>query len=77
MKKLIYIAACAGAVTFSSCADNFLDLEPLDAKTDLVYFQTAEQFNEYALGLYNQLIGWQCRYDGILSQMDWASGLST
>ena len=26
MKKLIYIAACAGAVAFSSCADNFLDL---------------------------------------------------
>lgn len=77
MKKLIYIAACAGAVAFSSCTDNFLDLEPLDAKTDLVYFQTAEQFNEYALGLYNQLIGWQCRYDGIFDHMDCASDLST
>lgn len=38
MKKLTYIAACACIWGFSSCADTFLDLEPLDTKTDVVYF---------------------------------------
>lgn len=77
MKKILYIAACAGVMGFSSCADTFLDLEPLDAKTDLVYFQTPEQFREYATGLYGQLLGWQCRYDGIFDHMDVSSDLST
>lgn len=57
MKKLTYIAACACIWGFSSCADMFLDLEPLDTKTDVVYFQTPEHFREYATGLYGQLLG--------------------
>ena len=56
MKKLTYIAACACIWGFSSCADMFLDLEPLDTKTDVVYFQTPEHFREYATGLYGQLL---------------------
>ena len=56
MKKLTYIAACACIWGFSSCADMFLDLEPLDTKTDVVYFQTPEHFREYASGLYGQLL---------------------
>lgn len=77
MKKLIYIATCVCAMNLSSCADAFLDLEPLDTKTDLVYFKTPEHFKEYATGLYNQLIGWQCRYGSIFDHMDCSSDLST
>ncbi|MCS2999570.1 RagB/SusD family nutrient uptake outer membrane protein [Bacteroides thetaiotaomicron] len=40
MKKIIYIIACACMMGFSSCADTFLDLEPLDSRTDQVYFKT-------------------------------------
>ena len=64
MKKLTYIAACACIWGFSSCADTFLDLEPLDTKTDVVYFQTPEHFRE-------------SRYGSIFDHMDCSSDLST
>lgn len=73
MKKLIYIIACSCTVGLSSCADTFLNLEPLDTKTDLVYFQTPEHFREYATGLYGQLAGWSTAFDN----MDISSDLST
>lgn len=39
MKNVIYIAACASLIGLSSCQDIFIDLEPLDTKTELVYFK--------------------------------------
>ena len=49
MKKITnYILICTCALGFSSCVNTFLDLEPLDAKTDVIYF------SEYANGLYGQ-----------------------
>ena len=60
MKKITnYILICTCALGFSSCVNTFLDLEPLDAKTDVIYFKTPEHFREYANGLYGQLLGWQ------------------
>ena len=39
MKKITnYILICTCALGFSSCVNTFLDLEPLDAKTDVIYF---------------------------------------
>lgn len=78
MKKIkTYILTCACALGLSSCADMFLDLEPLDAKTDLIYFKTPQHFREYANGLYGQLLGWQSPYGSIFDHMDAASDLST
>ena len=58
MKKITnYILICTCALGFSSCVNTFLDLEPLDAKTDVIYFKTPEHFREYANGLYGQFIG--------------------
>lgn len=76
-KKILYIAACAGMMGMASCQDTFLDLEPLDSKTDVVYFKTPAQFEEYSLGLYNQLLGWQCRYGSIWEHFDCSTDLST
>ena len=76
-KKTLYITALAGLMGMVSCQDTFLNLEPLDSKTDVVYFQTPEQFGEYSLGLYNQLIGWQCRYGSIWEHFDCSTDLST
>lgn len=57
MKKITnYILICTCALGFSSCVNTFLDLEPLDAKTDVIYFKTPEHFREYANGLYGQLL---------------------
>ena len=39
MKKITYILACACMMGLTSCADTFLDLEPLDSRTDAVYFK--------------------------------------
>lgn len=40
MKKITnYILICTCALGFSSCVNTFLDLEPLDAKTDVIYFK--------------------------------------
>ena len=49
--------ALAGTMGLTSCADMFLDLDPLDSKTDVAYFKTAQHFKEYATGLYGQLQG--------------------
>ena len=77
MKKIIYTIACGILLGLSSCADTFLDLDPLDTRTDVVYFKKAADFNEYALGFYGQLLGWQSRYGSIYSFMDCSSDLST
>ena len=74
MKKNIYILACACILGFSSCADAFLDLEPLDAKTDQVYFLNPTHFREYANGFYSQLFGWR---SGLTGHMDLQSDLIT
>ena len=45
MKKITYILACACMMGLTSCADTFLDLEPLDSRTDAVYFKKPEHGN--------------------------------
>lgn len=75
MKKITYILACVGLLGLSSCQGTFLDLDPLDAKTDAVYFKTPEHFREYANGFYGQLIGWQSKYGSIFEHMDCSSDL--
>lgn len=74
MKKITYILACACLMGLSSCEGTFLDLEPLDAKTDLVYFKTPQHFCEYANGMYAQLVGWR---SSIFDRMDIQSDLIT
>lgn len=74
MKKIIYIIACACMMGFSSCADTFLDLEPLDSRTDQVYFKTPTHFREFSNGFYSQLFGWR---SGITGHMDLQSDLVT
>lgn len=74
MKKIIYILACSCLLGLNACQNTFLDLDPLDSKTDAVYFKTPEHFREYANGLYSQLLGWR---SGILDHMDIQSDLIT
>lgn len=77
MKKIIYTITLSFILGLSACQDMFLDLDPLDQKTDVVYFKTPSHFKEYTTGLYGQLIGWQSRYGNIYSHMDAATDLST
>ena len=74
MKKITYILACACMMGLSSCEGTFLDLDPLDVKTDLVYFKTPRHFREYANGMYGQLVGWR---SSIFDRMDIQSDLIT
>lgn len=74
MKKITYILACACMIGFSSCESAFLDLDPLDARTDVVYFKTPQHFREYANSFYSQLLGWR---SGIFDHMDIQSDLIT
>ena len=44
MKRIIYIAQlCTLAFGLSACSDWFLDKEPQDERTDVVYFKKASQ----------------------------------
>ena len=36
MKKIIYILACSCLLGLNACQDSFLNLDPLDSKTDAV-----------------------------------------
>lgn len=76
MKKIIYTMTLGMLLGFSSCVDTFLDLEPLDVRTDVVYFQKASDFKEYANGFYGQLLGWGSPYGSIYEFMDNSSDLS-
>lgn len=77
MKKIIYIAQlCTLAFGLSACSDWFLDKEPQDERTDVVYFKKASQFKEYTAGFYGQLQGWGSPYGGYAAFMDVATDLS-
>lgn len=39
MKKILYTITCGLLFGMSSCQDIFLDLDPLDTRTDAVYFK--------------------------------------
>ena len=78
MRKL-YITILSGLLLgLSSCADMFLDLEPQDQRTDVVYFKKPADFKEYATGFYNQLLGWRTPYGkySIYEFMDSSSDLA-
>lgn len=79
MKK-IYVSLLAGLMLgFTSCADTFLDLEPLDQRTDVIYFGKAADFKDYASSFYGQLLGWRTPYGSfsIYNYMDSSSDLSS
>ena len=77
MKRVIYIAQlCALAFGLSACSDWFLDKEPQDERTDVVYFKTPTHFKEYTAALYGQLQGWGSPYGGYAAYMDVSSDLS-
>ena len=77
MKKILYTALLfILTFGFSSCSDWFLDKEPQDERTDVVYFKTASQFKEYATSFYGQLQGWGSPYGGYSAFMDVATDLS-
>ena len=51
MKKIVYIAQlCVLTFGLSACSDWFLDKEPQDERTDVVYFKTPSHFKEYTAG---------------------------
>ncbi len=71
-KQYIYTLCCLAGLGLASCQDTFLDLKPLDSKTDVVYFQRASDFQEYANQFYGQLPGWP----GAYGNFDCSSDLS-
>ncbi|HWK05036.1 MAG TPA: RagB/SusD family nutrient uptake outer membrane protein [Puia sp.] len=79
MNKIIYIILVGGLLLgASSCQKTFLNLNPQDTFTDVVYFKQPSDFKTYTTGFYSQLMGWNCPYsDGIYNYMDLASDLST
>lgn len=77
MKKIVYIAQlCVLTFGLSACSDWFLDKEPQDERTDVVYFKTPSHFKEYTAGFYGQLQGWGSPYGGYSAYMDVATDLS-
>lgn len=77
--KHIFIALLLGSASLAmtSCESAFLDLEPLDSKTDVVYFKRASDFQEYTNSYYGYLQGWSGRYGSIYDYFDCSSDLST
>ena len=62
MKKK-YISIFAGLMLgLTSCVNTFLDLDPLDQRTDVIYFKKAEDFKNYSASFYGQLLGWRTPY---------------
>lgn len=78
MKKLNIFILSGLALLSTSCGDLFLDLEPQDQKTDIVFFKKAEDFKQYTVNFYtSQLLGWHSPYGSykIYNFMDSSSDL--
>lgn len=76
MKRIKYIfGSILMSIGLTGCIDTFLDLEPLDQRTDVVFFKKASDFEQYSAGFYGQLIGWSCPYGSIYEYMDVSSDL--
>ncbi len=77
MKRKTIFTLLAAALLTTSCENMFLDLEPLDQETDVVYFHKASDFKAYSTSFYNsQLLGWNSIYRSAYSYFDGASDLS-
>ncbi len=76
MKRILYTMTLSMLLGLSSCADTFLDLNPMDTRTDVVYFKKAADFKEYANGFYGQLLGWKSSYGSVYEFMDNSSDLA-
>lgn len=61
MKKIIYIIVPCLMVFFTSCEDEFIDLDPPASITDQVYYTEAEHFLTGSNQFYTDLMTW--RYD--------------
>ena len=78
MKKLNIFILSGLALLSTSCGDLFLDLEPQDQKTDIVFFKKAEDFKQYTVNFYTgQLLGWHSPYGSysVYNFMDSSSDL--
>ena len=78
--RRLYITILSGLLLgLSSCSDIFLDLDPQDQRTDVVYFKKASDFKEYTTGFYGQLLGWRTPYGkySIYNFMDASSDLAS
>ena len=58
MNKFLY-ALLLGAMTTTSCIDDFLNLKPLDSETEAIFFQNLEQFQMAADKLHTDIYAWQ------------------
>lgn len=79
MKKFYIMALSAATLlSMSGCVDTFLDLNPQDQKTDVVYFNKPSDFKEYTAGIYGQLLGWKTPYNkfSVYNFMDSSSDLA-
>lgn len=80
MKRLNIFILSGLAMLGTSCGDLFLDLEPQDQITDVVFFQKADDFKQYTVNFYtSQLLGWHSPYGSynIYNFMDSSSDLET
>lgn len=78
--KYISLAiGCVMGLGLSGCSDLFLDLDPQDQRTDVIYFQKASDFKDYSASFYSQLLGWRTPYGSysIYNYMDSSSDLSS
>ncbi|MFL9831606.1 RagB/SusD family nutrient uptake outer membrane protein [Flavobacterium sp. ST-87] len=79
MKRFIYMTLIGGlSLGLFSCQDDYLDLDPQDQFTDVVYFKKPSDFKAYTGDFYSQLMGWRSPYGGntVYNNMDFSSDLS-
>ena len=75
-KYLILVLGVAGLFS-QACTKTFLDLDPQDAGTEAVYFQSAAQFKANANDFYNKMVGFRpVNSSNIYSFMDFNSDLT-
>lgn len=77
IKVFIQAIGISSLLLLAACEKTFLDLDPLDAPTEAIYFQNPDQFKAAANDFYNKMIGFRpVSGSNIYNWMDWGSDLS-
>jgi hypothetical protein len=58
MKKIVTTLVLTSVLLISSCQSDYLDLNPLDAQTEVSYFKTPADFKAASNNFYNKMISW-------------------
>ncbi|SFD96066.1 RagB/SusD family nutrient uptake outer membrane protein [Flavobacterium phragmitis] len=78
MKNKVLTLMLSSVLLFSSCQNDYLELDPLDAQTEASYFRSTADFKAASNDFYNKMISWKAiNSSSVFSFMDFGTDLTS